>query len=75
MSVRLLPTVNTAAFDFNESVSPDGRWLYFSSTRPLAGPLGERFDVPPDDRNITGIGNGTGDMYRIAMRELGLDTP
>jgi Tol biopolymer transport system component len=72
---RLGHGVNTAAFDFNESVSPDGRWLYFSSTRPLAGPLGERFDVPPDDHNITGIGNGTGDMYRIAMRELGLGTP
>ncbi len=72
---RLGHGVNTAASDFNESVSPDGRWLYFSSTRPHAGPLGERFDVPSDDRNITGIGDGKGDMYRIAMHPLGLGPP
>jgi Tol biopolymer transport system component len=46
--------VNSAALDFNQSVSPNGEWLYFSSTRPRAG------------------GNGKGDIYRIALRELGL---
>jgi Tol biopolymer transport system component len=64
--------VNAAASDFNQSVSPDGRWLYFSSTRPHAGPVGERFDVPHDDRAISGIGNGKGDIYRIPLRALGL---
>jgi hypothetical protein len=38
---RLLPReVNTAALEFNQSVSPDGVWLYFSSTREDPGPLG-----------------------------------
>lgn len=64
--------VNAAASDFNQSVSPDGRWLYFSSTRPHAGAVGQRFDVPPDDRAVAGIGNGKGDIYRIALRTLGL---
>ena len=64
--------VNTTASDFNQSVSPEGRWLYFSSTRPHPGPVGQRFDAPPDDRNISGIGDGKGDIYRIDMRELGL---
>jgi hypothetical protein len=64
--------LNTTVSEFNQSVSPDGRWLYFSSTRPFTGLLGERFDVPRDDRAVAGIGNGKGDIYRVALRDLGL---
>lgn len=64
--------VNTPDFDFNQSVSPDGQWLYFSSTRPHGGPIGDRFDDPRDDAAVAGIGNGRGDIYRIRLRELGL---
>jgi Tol biopolymer transport system component len=64
--------VDTPASEFNQSVSPDGRWLYFSSTRPLTVPLGARFDSPADDAHIDGIGNGRGDIYRIALRVFGL---
>ena len=60
--------VNSTALDFNPSVSPDGRWLYFSSNRPYAGALGPRFDRPEDERNLTGIGNGKwGDIYRVPL--------
>ncbi len=51
-------SVNTAASEFNQSVSPDGRWLYFSSTRQHTGPVGDRFDTPRNDASIAGIGNG-----------------
>jgi hypothetical protein len=70
---RLLPEpINSRASDFNQSVSPDGRWLYFSSSRPYAGPLGDRFDDPRDDAGVQGVGNGkTGDIYRVAMTALG----
>jgi Tol biopolymer transport system component len=64
--------VSTRWLDFNQSVSPDGKWLYFSSTRPNPGPIGDRFDVPPDDSLVTGIGNGKGDIYRIPLSALGL---
>ena len=64
--------VSTRWFDFNQSVSPDGKWLYFSSTRPNPGPIGDRFDVPRNDSLITGIGNGKGDIYRIPLSALGL---
>jgi Tol biopolymer transport system component len=67
-----LPGVNTRWHEFNQSVSPDGRWLYFSSTRPHSGPVGERFDTPRNEASIAGIGNGKGDMYRISMEDLGL---
>jgi tricorn protease-like protein len=71
-----LTEINTPSTEFTPSVSPDGKWLYFASNRRYAGPLGERLDVPRDDRNVVGIGDGTkGDIYRIATSELGLGDP
>jgi Tol biopolymer transport system component len=64
--------INSTASDYNQSVSPDGKWLYFSSTRPFVGALGERFDSPRDDSVIRGIGNGKGDIYRVPMSVLRL---
>jgi len=64
--------VNSRGSDFNQSVSPDGRWLYFSSTRPLTVPVGDRFDSPRDDRTVRGLGDGQGDIYRIALSLFGL---
>jgi Tol biopolymer transport system component len=69
---RPIDGVNTMGLEFNQSVSPDGKWLYFSSTRPHEGPLGERLDVPPNDSTVVGIGKGTGDIYRIPLRVIGL---
>ncbi|NMO13649.1 Xaa-Pro aminopeptidase [Pyxidicoccus fallax] len=64
--------INSKASDYNQSVTPDGKWLYFSSTRPHTGDVGERFDVPRNDATLRGIGNGTGDIYRVPMSALGL---
>ena len=70
---RLPEGINTPAGDWNHSVSPDGKWLYFSSSRPHTGPLGERFDASQDDQTVRGIGDGKkGDIYRVPMRALGL---
>lgn len=65
-----LSSINTRWNEFNQSVSPDGRWLYFSSSRPHQGPLGRRFDTPANDANVAGIGNGKGDIYRVSMDDL-----
>jgi len=69
---RPLTAINTAASEYNESVSPDGKWLYFSSTRRWTGPLGERFDFPRSAAAIAGIGNGNDDVYRVPAAALGL---
>jgi len=63
--------VNTPALEYNQSVSPDGRWLYFSSTRGF-------FDQPPPaplsypelQRRLLGVGNGLGDIYRVEMSRI-----
>jgi hypothetical protein len=60
----------------NPSVSPDGRYLYFTSTRSV-------FDeVPPRPyesrdlwRRLMSPGNGLGDIYRVEMEELGVPAP
>jgi Tol biopolymer transport system component len=72
-TARPLPApINTPASEFNQSVSPDGRWLYFSSNRSFNGALGPRVDDTHDDARLRGIGNGkTGDIYRIAMTAVG----
>ena len=72
---RPIAEVNTKALEFNQSVSPDGKWLYFSSTRPHEGPLGERLDTPRDDSKVAGIGRGTGDIYRLPLSAIGLEGP
>jgi Tol biopolymer transport system component len=70
---RPLGPVNSPKGDFNHSVSPDGRYLFFSSTR------GQFDSMPPAplpyaemQRRLTGIGNGLGDIYRIPLAELGI---
>ncbi|HEU4537558.1 MAG TPA: hypothetical protein VFS00_25740, partial [Polyangiaceae bacterium] len=71
---RPLTEINTPASELAHTVSPDGEWLYFSSTRPLTEPVGERFDLPRNDAALIGIGigDGKGDIYRIPMGALGL---
>jgi hypothetical protein len=64
--------INSPARDFNPSVSPDGKWFYFSSNRPFTGDVGPRFDRPRNDAALVGIGKGTGDIYRMPMSALGL---
>jgi Tol biopolymer transport system component len=64
----LAQPINTPWWEFNPSVSPDGKWLYFSSNRPHSAAIGDRFDWPRDDTNVAGIGDGKkGDIYRVRM--------
>ena len=69
---RPLPEgVNTQAYEYNQSVSPDGRWLYFSSTRSVfetvpAKPL----SYDELQRRLSETGNGLGDIYRIEMSKI-----
>jgi len=62
--------INSAGWDFNPSVSPDGKTFYFTSTRAT-------FDPPPSPltydqlmRRLQGPGNGLGDIYSIPIEAL-----
>jgi Tol biopolymer transport system component len=64
--------VNTVAREYCPIVSPDGRWLYFTSQRgftdaPQARPLTAR-ELADSLRTVR---NGQGDIYRIPIAILG----
>ncbi len=68
--------INSTGGDFNQSVSPDGKYLYFSSTRGFFDTIPDRpLEYPEMQRRLTGIGNGLGDIYRIEMSQLGVEEP
>ena len=69
---RPLPApINSPAGDFNQSVSPDGAWLYFSSTRSAFDTVpARRLPYAEMQRRLTGPGNGLGDIYRVDMRRV-----
>ena len=68
---NLGPGVNSSAGELCPIVSPDGRYLYFTSTRGFIG-------ADPGDtalgrnlkRRLTSPGNGLGDTYRVPLPPL-----
>ena len=68
---NLGPGVNSPSTDYCPLVSPDGKWLYFSSTRhfadsALAAPLRAR----ALRERIRSPGNTLGDTYRVPLAPL-----
>jgi hypothetical protein len=61
-----LERVNTRWHEFNQSVSPDGQWLYFSSTRPHDGPVGD--GSTRHETRRASRGSATGRETSIASR-------
>jgi hypothetical protein len=74
--IRLPEPINSIADDQNPSVSPDGRYMYFSSTRSTLDSIPAR-PLPYRElqRRLTSVGNGLGDIYRVEMRQLGVRGP
>jgi Tol biopolymer transport system component len=63
--------INSEAFDFNPSVSPDGRTFYFTSARSrLNDPPARARTYEELTRALQGPGNGLGDIYSIPIEAL-----
>lgn len=70
---RPLDVVNSPKGDFNHSVSPDGKYLFYSSTRGLFDSMPPApLDYAEMQGRLTGVGNGLGDIYRISFSALGI---
>ena len=68
---NLGPEINSSALDFCPVVSPDGKWLYFTSERGFAdGPQQRRLTSAALTRKLRGPGNGLGDIYRVDLRPV-----
>lgn len=65
--------INTTASEGNPTISPDGKWFYFTSERsPFEVPTKEKLTTASwRDRQRT-IENGVGNIYRIPVQALEL---
>jgi Tol biopolymer transport system component len=65
--------VNSANWDFGPRLSPDGRFLFFTSNRGFTDrPLDRRLSFAELTETIRGPGNGLRDVYRIETAALDL---
>jgi len=66
--------INTTASEGNPTMSPDGKWFYFTSERsPFEVPMKQRLTTATwKDRQQT-IENGVGNIYRIPAEALELN--
>jgi Tol biopolymer transport system component len=75
-ALRLPAPINSTAADMNPSVSPDGQYLYFTSTRSVFDSVPPRpYDYRELWRRLNSPGNGLGDIYRVDMERLGVARP
>ena len=64
--------INSAAEDFAPTVSPDGRFLYFTSERGVFTEHGTQYDYAGLERALHAPGNGLGDIYRVDFNVTGI---
>ena len=72
-AANLGTVINTGAVEFSPSVSPDGKYLFFASTRGFADqPLARKFSYHELKAALHKPRNGLGDIYQIDLEALKL---
>jgi len=69
-AVNLGPAVNSTALDYCPFLTPDGRFLFFSSSRTEPPPSGIRRSYEQIVRDLREPGNGQGSLYWMDARGL-----
>lgn len=64
--------INSGADEGSPFVSPDGRYLYFTTERGVFAEHGQPFTYAHLERALHSAGNGLGDIYRVDFRATGL---
>jgi Tol biopolymer transport system component len=73
-AVNLGPKINSSAIDFCPTVSPDGKYFFFTSERGFADqPLQARLTYGQFVKQIRGPRNGLGDIYQVDISVLNLN--
>jgi Tol biopolymer transport system component len=68
--------VNTFADESSPSITPDGRFLFFTSERsPFSIPPSRPMDAREIDRALRSTLNGHGNVFYVSVDALGLRTP
>jgi hypothetical protein len=64
--------INSGADELAPTVSPDGKWLYFTSERGTFTEHGTLFDYAKLEHALHSPRNGLGDIYRVDLRTAGI---
>jgi hypothetical protein len=65
---NLGPVINTAAREYSPRISPDGKWLIFTSERGMQTEKRDQpFSADEFSQKARGIFNGLGNIYRVSM--------
>jgi len=71
--VNLGDTINSSANEYSPTISPDGKYFFWTSTRSFADkPLEKRLQTQELMKKLQSPGNGLGDIYQIDIRALGI---
>lgn len=66
-------TINSDGWDFGAKISPNGKYLFFTSNRgALDKPLPRRLDYAELMKALRGPGNGLRDVYQVDVSAVGL---
>jgi hypothetical protein len=69
------PKINTSARDYSPRLSPDGRYLFFTSEKDFAtNPLKKPLTYDELERGLRSLQNGSGNIYQIDLASA-LRTP
>lgn len=70
-AINMGPEINSTGMDYCPSLSPDGKYLFFSSYRPIMiRDKGERYDSEELLNMYRGPGNGLGDIYWVDAKVI-----
>jgi hypothetical protein len=71
-SKNLGPKVNSRFRDYSPRISPDGKYLFFTSERDFSATESSVKDYPALEKNLHGILNGSGNIYQIELKALNM---
>jgi len=72
-SRNLGPKVNTPFRDYSPRISPDGRYLFFSSEKDFSTGKKSISNYKALEKDLHGILNGSGNIYQIELSALGIN--
>jgi len=74
-SRNLGPKVNSAFRDYSPRISPDGRYLFFTSEKDFSSGKKKISSYKELEKGLHGILNGSGNIYQIELSALGIKAP
>lgn len=69
--INLGPKINGRARDYSPRVTPDGKWLYYTSEKGFLDEQREQpFTFEQLSKGLEGVDNGLGNLYRVPLQPV-----